>query len=215
MIKDVNFTYADGSKALSDINLQIQPGQFVCVTGLSGSGKSSFLRILTGAFKNFSGSVLIDGVHISNYSLSSLRSQTGILFGRQDVFKGTLLENITMGNTGIQINEVNELAEKIGVKKYIQNLKNGLNTLVDSDGKKLPKKIKKDILLMRALVSKHRLLLLEEPFEHLGESQRNNVLDFLKNDRNATIIITTETPPNVKYFDVLVSLAEGKIKSIQ
>ncbi len=213
-IKDVNFAYANGNHALSNIQLHIQAGQFVCVQGLSGSGKSSFLRLLTGAFKNFSGNVLIDEIPLANYRLASLRSQTGILFGRQDVFKGTLLENITMGNPEIEVNDVMILAEKIGFVTHIQQLKHGLNTLVDPDGKRLPQKIKKDILLMRALIGKHRLLLLEEPFEHVDDFQKDKILNVLKNDKNATIIITATEKPKQQYFDVLISLDNGKIKSI-
>ncbi|MDE3235339.1 MAG: ABC transporter ATP-binding protein [Bacteroidota bacterium] len=214
-ISNLNFTYHDGNNALENINLQINPGDFVCITGLSGSGKSSLLRILTGAYRNFTGKILIDGIPLSTYNLSSLRSQTGILFNRQDVFRGTLLENITMGNNSISLEEINALAEKIGFTSYIENLKIGLDTLVDPDGKRLPQKVKKEILLMRSLIGKHRLLLLEEPFEHLDEQQIQKLINFLHNDKNATIIITAEHPPKKQFCDVFISLEGGTIKSIQ
>lgn len=214
-MKDVNFTYANGVAGLRNINLQIKAGAFVCVYGASGSGKSSFLRMLTGAFKNYTGNVFIEGLPISNYSLGSLRSQTGILFGNQDVFKGTLLENITMGNEAISIDEVYGMAERLSLKNYFQTLKDGLNTLVDSDGKRLPQKIKKDILLMRALTGRHRLLLLESPFEHLSEQHIEMLVDFLRNDKNATVIVTTETIPAAAHFDMLITLNDGTIQSIQ
>lgn len=214
-IKDLYFKYPDGSAALTNINLQIDSGKLVSVSGLSGSGKTSLLRLLTGAFSTYNGSVLIDGVNVCNYNLSSLRSQTGILFGRQDVFRGTLLENITMGNE-VELHEIYALAEKLGFLNYIQNLKEGLNTVVDPEGKRLPQRVKKGILLMRALLGKHRLLLLEEPFEHLNELEKMNVLNFLKNERhNTTTIITLQQNEMINGIDMSIVLEEGKIKLLQ
>ncbi len=76
-------------------------------------------------------------------------------------------------------------------------------------------KIKKDILLMRALTGRHRLLLLESPFEHLSEQHIEMLVDFLRNDKNATVIVTTETIPAAAHFDMLITLNDGTIQSIQ
>ena len=80
------------------------------------------------AFKDFDGNVLIDDVPIGNYTLHSLRSQTGILFSRQDIFRGSLLENITMGNASVSIDEVTNLANITGLIEFIQSQKEGYDT---------------------------------------------------------------------------------------
>ncbi|MGC5075393.1 hypothetical protein, partial [Escherichia coli] len=67
------------------------------------------LRLLTGAFKQFEGTILIDNMPIGNYTLNSIRSQTGILLSQQDIFNGTIWENITMGNAEIKNTEVTDL----------------------------------------------------------------------------------------------------------
>ncbi len=208
---NVNFSYNQNQQVLQNINLSIIQGSFVCIAGESGSGKSSLLRLLTGAFKNFEGSILIDDVPISNYNLNSLRSQTGILLSQQDIFQGTLMENITMGNEEVSADEVAELTEKTGLKDFIQSNKQGFDTILDPLGKRLPSKVRQNILLMRALLGKHRLLLLEEPFSHLDQKQKEAVLSFLKNDKLATIIITSEDESVAAGCDMVIKLENGKI----
>jgi ABC-type bacteriocin/lantibiotic exporter with double-glycine peptidase domain len=88
-MKQVNFHYVDVKLALKNIKLHIPAGALVQLSGASGSSKSSFLRLLTGAFTNYSRNVLVDDMPIHNYLLADLRGQTGILFGQQEVFKGT------------------------------------------------------------------------------------------------------------------------------
>lgn len=207
----VNFAYSNGDNVLSDVTFSVQPGQFVCICGSSGSGKSSLLRLLTGAFKNFDGQVLIDDVPVGNYNLNSLRAQTGILLSQQDIFHGTLLENITMGNTSISLKEITALTEKVGLNDFVHAQKDGFDTILDPLGKKLSKKVRQNILLLRALIGKHRLLLLEEPFEHLDANQKNGVLNFLRNDKTATIIIASETESVMNECDVVFQLKNGRL----
>lgn len=211
----VNFGYTDNTNdadlVISDITFNIKSGSFVCITGVSGSGKSSILKLLTGAFKNFNGSILLEDVPIGNYNLQSLRNQTGVLLSQQDIFQGTLLENITMTNKHTSLEEITQLAEKIGLIEFIQSNKDGYDTILDPLGKRLSKKIKQDILLLRVLIGKHRLLLLEEPFNHLEKEQKDAVINFLKNEKNATIIITSEDESTIKECDVILKLVNGKL----
>jgi ABC-type bacteriocin/lantibiotic exporter with double-glycine peptidase domain len=212
---NVSFNYGNANTALNNLTLNIQAGQLVCITGSSGSGKSSLLRLLTGAFNNYEGTILIDEVPIINYHLLSLRKQTGILLSHQDIFQGTILENITMANPSISLSDVSLLAEKIGFQNFIRNTKLGYDTLLDPQAKKLSKKIRQDILLLRALIGKHRLLLLEEPIQHLDVQQQSSVLDFLRNDKSATILITSNEPFVINRCDVVIELEDGQVKSIQ
>lgn len=213
--KNVTFAYSEGKKALNNINIYIKPGSLVTIVGPSGSGKSSLLRLLTGAFKNFEGSVLIDDVPVGNYNLTSLRAQTGILLNQQDIFEGTLLENITMGNSDINLQEVTILADKIGLKDFIQSSNYGYDTKLSPTGKKLPRKIRQDILLLRALIGNHRLLLLEEPLNHLDEQQKKQTLEFLKQKKSVTTLITAENAETVTASDLVIYMNEGEIIKIE
>jgi ABC-type bacteriocin/lantibiotic exporter with double-glycine peptidase domain len=210
----VSFSYGNTNTALNNINLTVDPGQLVCITGSSGSGKSSILRLLTGAFEGFKGSILIDDVPVYNYQLASLRKQTGILLSHQDIFQGTILENITMGNAAISVTDVTLIAEKIGFQHFIQNSKMGYDTSLDPQEKRLSKKIRQDILLLRALIGKYRLLLLEEPIQHLDAQQQLVVLNYLRTDKSATVLITSNELSIINNCDVVIELEDGYVKSI-
>ena len=210
--KQVSFAYNNQENILNNISFTIQPGQFVCITGSSGSGKSTLLKLLTGAFKNFDGSILIDEIPLANYSLKSLRSQTGILLNQQDIFNGTLLENITLGNPNILLSDVTQLANQIGLVNFIQQHQEGFDTILDPQGKRLSRKVSQHILLLRALIGKHRLLLLEEPFNYLDDAQKNSVLQYLRKDNTATIIITSEKEEIMNDCDIIIRLKNGEIQ---
>jgi len=208
---DVSFEYAGGNRVLNNLSFTVKPGQHIAVMGKSGSGKSTILRLLTGAFKDFHGNVLLDDVPIGNYSLNSIRSQTGILLNAQDIFKGSLLDNLTMGNEAINIGEVTAIANVTGLTEFVQAQKEGYDTLLDPAGKKLSKKVVQTILLIRALLGNHRLLLLEEPLHDLDSIHMQRILAYLKNDINATIIIATGNAEIAQACEKVLWLNKGSI----
>lgn len=208
---EVSFGYENTGTVLNKIQLQIKPGQKVCIMGESGAGKSTILRLLTGAFKNFSGSILIDEIPIGNYSLSSLRGATGILLSQQDIFQGTLLENLTMGNEEIRNTDITDLAARCGLNDFIQSHPQGFDTMLDPTGKRLPSKVREDILLMRALLGHRRLVLLEEPFNHLEKKYQNSVLEYLKKDQHSTVLLTTVDSSIAAQCDYVLYVKNGQV----
>ena len=206
--RNIGYTYPDGTKILDNINMSIVAGQWLQVAGKSGSGKSTLLRLLTGAHKKFDGIILIDGQPIRSYSLESLRHLTGILLSSQDIFQGTLWDNIAIGNQEVSVEEVSEYADKIGLTDFIQSEKEGVGMDLDAMGKKLPKQIRQKILLIRALIGKHRLLLLEEPFKYLNQTEIQSIVTCLKNKKNTTVIFTTETTSLLTGCDTILLLEQ-------
>lgn len=209
----VDFGYANSELVLNKANLRINPGELVLVSGASGSGKSSLLRLLTGAYRNFEGKVLIDGLPIGNYRLDSLRSQTGVLLNQQDIFQGSLFDNITMGDSSITAASILPLAAKTGLIHFIQSNKEGFETMLDPLGKRLPQSIRQHILLTRALLGKSRLLLLEEPFQHLDPTQKTAMLEYLRKETNSTVIIICTNEQDTSVYDQVLELENGQIKN--
>ncbi|MEO7531230.1 MAG: ATP-binding cassette domain-containing protein, partial [Sediminibacterium sp.] len=195
-----------GAKILDNIHCTVSPGQWLQVSGKSGTGKSTLLRLLTGAYKNFEGSILIDGQPIGSYHLESLRRLTGIFLSSQDIFQGTLWENIVIGNELATIDAITEYAAKIGLADFIHLHKNGMDRQLDAMGKKLPKHIRQKILLLRSLIGKPRLLLLEEPFKYLTPSEIESTVSFLKNKQHTTVLIATESKTLLTGCDMILSL---------
>ena len=201
--------------ALTDINLLIGKNEKVCIMGRGGSGKSTLLRLLTGAYKNFTGSLLINDMPVNSYKLQSLRSQSGILFSKEDIFEGTLLENIAMGWPGISGQHIMEVAEKIGLKKYISELPEGFATPLFPAGNKMPQKIIQKILLLRALINHPRLVMLEEPFTDIEEEIKQQIINYLLNDiPHQTMLVISNDEAFASKCDKVIYMEEGSIKAM-
>ena len=212
---NVSFGYPDGKEVLKGIDLDISAGEIVQICGQSGSGKSTLLRLLTGSFTQFKGSIMIDGMPIRNYDIQNLREHTGILLSSQDIFHGTILENITVGNRSIKLEEVISLIHQTGFDQFLQNQDKGLDTILDPFGKRLPGHVKQQILLMRALLGEHRMILLEEPFNYLEEQKRSAFKSILESFKDTTIIIASNDEKSFEFSDKIYLLQDGKISRVE
>jgi ABC-type bacteriocin/lantibiotic exporter with double-glycine peptidase domain len=212
----VNFKYSsDGQTILNKIKLLVNSNEKVCIMGATGSGKSTLLRLMSGAYNEFDGTILIDSLPITNYKLDSLRKQTGILLSTQDIFLCSLMENINMGCDDISAKDILLMADKIGLKTFMAELKDGLNTQLDPIGKKLSSNIIQKILLLRALVNSPRLVLMEEPFEGLNDPIKQTLINYLFTEkRGQTIIISSNDESIAAKCDKVVFLKNGQIAAV-
>lgn len=212
----VNFSYVPGQQpVLKNIDIAIGSNEKVCIMGATGSGKSSLLRLLSGAYHHFEGNIFINNIPLTTYKLDTLREQTGILLSQQDIFMGTLLENITMGNPNISPQHVLKLAERIGLKTFFSETNAGLQTMLDPIGKKLSKNIIQKILLLRALANYPRLVLLEEPFDSLSEPVKMSITHYLINETpGQTILVSSNNETLAAQCDRVIYLEKGSIKYI-
>ncbi len=189
--RNVSFGYRENQPVLNAMSFDIAAGDKVCIRGRDGSGKTTLLKLMTGAYLDFTGSLLINNIPISNYDMASLRSETGIFLNQQEIFEGSLLENITMGAEAVNYDEIMTLARQLGLQEYITQLKEGFNTPLDTSGKRLPANVVHKVLLVRALINQPRLILLEEPFTLLEEPYRSNLKQWLLGQAETTVIVVT------------------------
>lgn len=194
-LQDVNFSYTGERPILQQLNLKIGKSEKICITGTDGSGKSTLIKLLTGSYHHFEGNININGIPIGNYDPDSIRAETGILFHQQDIFQGTLYENITLGDNTITTAQITNLAQEIGLQNFIQSLKKGFDTILDPTGKRLPGGVVRKILLLRALIHKPRLLLLEEPWLGFDDEAKQKIQQYLlkKIPTTTALIITNDT----------------------
>ena len=188
---NLSFSYGTNQPVLNGISFQFKPGERICLMGKGGTGKSTLLRLLDGAYADFEGSIQIDKVPIRNYNLKSLRATIGILLHQYDIFQGTLWENVTMGNPSVQVDKVITLFERVGLAPYFSTLKEGFETILDPTGQRLPRQIIHKILLVRALCCSPRLLLLEEPWSGMEEENRLQIMELLNELKECTIVVVS------------------------
>ena len=202
----VSYGYFNTKKIINELSAKIPAGGMVQVKGPSGAGKTTLIRLLTGAYSDYTGNILIDDTPMANFSIGSIRSHTGILQGHQDVFEGTLLENLVMGNTSISLEEINKLAAVTGLDRFVRSNTHGYNTRIQPHGNKLPNAVSRTILLMRALLGSHSLLLLENPVAHLNEQDKVSVIKYLRQMPNVTSFIISNDDDFAPYCDKIINL---------
>ena len=208
-MKDVSFSYNDETDILRNISLTLLPNEKICIQGKDSSGKSTLLKLMTGSYTDFRGSIMIDDVPIGNYNLDSLRAQTGVLLNQQDIFQGTLWENISLGNPAISMEAVKEYAAKAGLTDFVATLKEGYDTQLDPTGKRLPRNVVHRILLVRALVNKPRLLLLEEPWMNFSNSHRKQIIQLLTELENTTLVVVTNDEDFARHCNRVIMINEN------
>lgn len=211
-VKDVSFSYQHEAPILQNLSFEANAGEKICITGSDGSGKSTLLKLLTGAYSDFKGNISINQVPVGNYQPDSLRSEIGIFFHQQDLFKGTLYENITLGNTNITTAQIIEIASKIGIADFIFSSRKGFDTEIDTTGKRLSSAVIRKILLLRALVDEPQMLLLEEPWHGFDEQSTQKVKHYLLHEiPNTTVLVISNDKDFEKQCNKVLTFNEGKL----
>ena len=210
-MKTLSFSYNDENEILNNISLQINPGEKVCITGKDSSGKSTLLRLMACAYTDFKGAFLLDDVPVGNYDLDTVRSQLGVLMSQQDIFHGTLRENIALGNEQISMETIINIAGKVGLNDFIAKLKIGYDTILDPTGNRLPRNVIHKILLVRALAGKPRLLLLEEPWMNFQDIHRRQIIQFLGEIENTTLIVVSNDEEFIRQCDKVIRIEVGNV----
>ena len=212
-LEATNLSFGFNNKLiLQDLSFTLKAGGKMAIIGDGDSGKTILLRILTGVFQEFEGSLCFNQIPLSNYNLASLRSHLGIYLQKQDIFLGSLWENLSVGNENIEEKEVIGIFKMIGLNDYFKNLPNGFDTNLEPSGKRLSSSIVQKILITRALLNSPQLLLLDEPLTALSPSERNNLTEYLFGLNNTTIIIATKNNDLAEKCDVVISLENGRMQ---
>ena len=213
-VQNLNFKFDENKPLLENLSFNIPAGAKVCVMGDGGSGKSILLELIGGTLKNFEGVINVNTIPINNLNQKEYRKNIGIFYNEQDIFEGTLYENICMGNESITPADIMKHAEMLEIKEFISLLPEGLYTPLQPTGKGLSTIMAKKILLLRAIVHQPELLVLDEPFELAGAESSKKISKYLIDLTNTTCMIVSGYIPFAKRADLIIWLEKGKIKHI-
>lgn len=213
-INNLTFSYSENKELFKDISTKINANSITAISGEENSGKSTFLKLLTGSYKNFKGNIHFNQIPLQNYSLQSLRSQTGILLYEQDLFEASLYDNITLGNKHIKMEFIIDVARKTGIDNFLNYFPNSFETSIEPMGQKLPSSLIKKILLLRALVNDPILLILEEPWTGFDSATQQQIQNYLfEISAKKTIVISTNDREFIKKCHHHIHLKNGKIQN--
>ncbi len=201
---------------LQNISFCVEPKEVVLLKGVSGSGKSSLMRVLAGVNTPTSGSVFIDNTNLKALQLSHYRSHLGLSLSDEMPFEGTLIENLTFGASDFDHAYLDELLQNIGLKDFIKTLPMGLETLISPEGKHISYTITKKIILVRALLKRPKVLLLEDPLDQFRPEETAKIIDYLCDKKHewSIVVVSNNSHWNTKCSKAL-ELNEGQITSLK
>lgn len=188
---DVSFSYADATKVLNHIDLSIKAGETIAFVGQSGSGKTTLCNLLPRFYEVTEGAITIDGINIQEMTLASLRQQIGTV--QQDVFlfPGTIRENIAYGKLDATEEEILKAVKLAHLEKVIDQMTDGLDTVIGERGVKLSGGQKQRVAIARMFLKNPPILILDEATSALDTETEQVIQESLNSlaDGRTTLII--------------------------
>ncbi|MBX2944674.1 MAG: ATP-binding cassette domain-containing protein [Cyclobacteriaceae bacterium] len=215
-MKDLKYKYPDQSGyILKGLDLEIAPGEHICISGAGGAGKTTLTNIISGIYTNFEGVVTINGYSIRDLDLTHLRDKIGKNISQEDIFDGTILENITVGKPMESVQDAIEALEQVGLADEVNRLPQGLNTRLNSGGKNWSNTNIHKLILARCLAKKPRLLILNDFFNGLKRQSKLDLVQCVVDRKNHwTLVAVSNDPLVMAACDKVVVLSDGKIEGI-
>ena len=215
-LMNVSFAFpGQSSYVLKDISLSIKSGEKVVISGSNNSGKRSLLYIMAGLYDLPEGSLSYNGFPKGNLNISCLRAVMGDYLSQEQLFEGTVLENITMGRESVTMANVRWAIKNLHLEDFIKGLPNGYDTLLDTQGKKLPDSIVQKLLLARSIADIPKLLLLEDLYNHLDETEYRRIVDFLASPEHPwTLVAVSSEFYFVSKADKVIHMENGQLKEM-
>jgi len=213
-LENVEYKVPDLNKPiLRGVNLTINPGARVFITGKNGSGKSTLLKMLTGMLEATKGYVHINNTDVRGIDLQYFRSHLGHCFVEETPFEGTLRDNLTFGDTSITDARLYEIFELLGLSEFVRKLEQGLETIIYPEGKQLNDTVIRKIILARSILKLPKLLVLKDPLEHFSEEETERIMAYLIDpERPWSLVVASQNVQWEKGIDETYILAEGTLQ---
>jgi ABC-type bacteriocin/lantibiotic exporter with double-glycine peptidase domain len=212
-VKDLYFQFKDAkSPTIKGLNLDVRSGEKVLIAGYKRSGRATLMRIISGLYTEFSGKVSFNGFPLQNLDLESLRRHIGDYSIYEDIFKGSILENLTLGRSAVPMKEVIRAARQLELDEFVSSLPQGYRTELLPEGRNIPQHIRTRIMLARCILANPLLLTVEGFFSGMEKSERELVIQTLTaQDRQWTMLAVSDDPVLAQHCDRIIIIQDGQI----
>ena len=214
-IDGVSFNYENNDTVLDEISFTIEKGSVVALVGPSGAGKSTLADLIPRFYDVSTGSIVIDGQDIRNVTLHSLRSLMGVVTQETILFNDTVRANIAYGQENIDDEQVTAAAKAANAMEFINELPEGLDTIIGEKGVKLSGGQRQRLAIARAIMKNPPILILDEATSALDtESERlvQEALETLMAER--TVLVIAHRLSTVTNADKIIVMDKGKIEEM-
>ena len=211
--KNVWFAYNQEDYVLKDISFEVAPGQALALVGATGAGKSSVINLLNRFYDINKGEIKVDDVSISEYQLQNLRGHIGVVLQDVFLFSGSIADNITLGNHEIPFEKVQQAADLVGARKFIEKLPGGFNYNVKERGATLSVGQRQLISFVRAMVYDPEIVVLDEATSSV-DSETEELIQYAieKLMKGRTSIVIAHRLSTIQNADQILVMDKGEIK---
>ena len=217
IMKDLSFKYDTYSprNILSDINLSIPNGKVTAIVGASGSGKTTFVKLLLGFYEPLNGNIQIGNANLNEYNLSWWRSQCGTVMQEGYLFSDTIARNIAISDDEPDIERIRYAARVANIADYIEALPLAYNTMIGQDGQGISQGQRKRILIARVVYKNPMFVFLDEATNALDANNERAITENLSEFyKGKTVVVVAHRLSTVRNADQIVVLDEGKIVEV-
>lgn len=211
--ENVSFRYGSRKEVFKELNLKIEQGKTTAVIGESGSGKTTLISLLQHIYPIQSGHIRIGDYDIAQIDNKSLRRRVGTVPQQIELFAGTIVENIAVGDLHPDMRRITDLIDQLGLRKFIERLPEGLNTFIGEHGASLSGGERQRIAIARALYKEPEILIFDEATSSLDTTAERYVKQTLEAlaEQGKTVIIIAHRLTTVKDADRIVVLDKGQV----
>lgn len=201
-------------KIVDDVSLTITPTCSIMLKGDNGSGKTTLLRLIAGVVQPTEGDIYINDVSLQGLNLNYFRSHLGQSLTEESPFEGTLLENLTFGDTSITKEDIAWALKHTGLTEFVKSQALGLNTVLYPEGKQISFTVAKKIVLARSIIRKPKLLILKDPLDHFSEGEATRIMDFLTLPENPwALVVVSQNAKWEQRCGRVITMKKGKLIS--
>ncbi len=208
----VHFAYHPGEPALADINLDVPAGQCVAILGATGSGKSTFMSLISRFYDPTEGRILLDGIDLRDLDLDELRRNIGVVFQENFLFSNTVAANIAFGHPTASREQIERAARITAAHDFVSDLPNGYDTVLGEDGMELSGGQRQRLALARAILLEPAILLLDDPTAAIDPATEGDILEAMDNAmQGRTTFVVAHRLSTLRRADLIVVLDSGRI----
>ncbi|MCU0432330.1 MAG: ATP-binding cassette domain-containing protein [Bacteroidia bacterium] len=214
-VQDLYYRFPDRAKpVLNQLSFKIGTSERVCISGHNGSGKTSLVNIMLGLLNSWQGVVTYDGIPLRDLDRESLLAQVGDYVAQEELFDGSVLENITLGRHQVTLNDVIEAINVAGLTDWLHTLPEGLSTRLVGGNQRVPGSVMRKIILARSICANPRLLLLDDFLLGVERGEKERVLEHLFSlNRKWTVVFISNDPFIMQKCERVLLLSDGRLSA--
>ncbi|MGB4984820.1 MAG: ABC transporter ATP-binding protein [Erysipelotrichaceae bacterium] len=215
IMKNVNFTYADGTLALENINFNINPNETIGIIGGTGSGKTTLVSLISRLYDVTSGEILVGNVNVKDLDLKYLRQQVAMVLQKNVLFSGSVWDNLKVGDSKAIPEECIKICKIVQADTFINQLENGYDTIITAGGTNVSGGQRQRLCLARALLKKPQILILDDTTSAIDTKTEQMIMNALNQEiTNMTKIIISQRITSIMNANRIIVLDDGKIVAI-